>query len=171
MRSLDRDCWLVLALISFCSSKKDRSAPNSVERQVLCQPTRPPSSVHYPSGVPPSVRLSVFRWASRPPSGSPSSARRSAICRPLRLLLGIPSSVDFSFQRSVVRRAFRPLVEIFALRQALRLPSGVPTSVGLPILCWAIRLPSGVLPSIGVSTFCWTFRRPSSSSFRRSVVR
>ena len=53
-------------------------------------------------GVPPSVRISAFRWASCPPLVYPSSVGRSAFCRALRLPLGIPPSIEFSIRISVI---------------------------------------------------------------------
>ena len=154
MRSSDCERRLVPALIYFRSAKKDRSAPNPVERRVLHQSIPPPSSIHYPSGVPPSIRISIFRRASRPPSGSPYSAGRSALRRPLRLQSGIPLSVEFLFRRSVVRWVFRPplsvppSVGLSAFRRASRPPSGYPSSVGRSDLRQGLRFPSDAPPFV-----------------------
>ena len=121
MRASDCERRLVPALISFRSAKKNRSAPNPVERRVLRQSIRPLLSVHY------SVGLSAFRQAFRPLLGSLSSVRLSAFRRAFHPPLGSPPSV----RRPALRRALRSLsgslssVGRSALRRALRLPSSV----------------------------------------------
>ena len=113
MRASDRERRLVADLISFCSAKKNRSAPYSVESWVLCQTILHPSSVH-------------------------SSVERSALHRDLRLLSGVPPSVDLSvfFQAfsSASTVPSSPLsdpssVERWVMRRLLRFPLVAPSCV------------------------------------------
>ena len=139
MRESDRERRLVPALISFCSEKKDMSAPNPVERRVLRQSIRPPSSIYYsvgrsalrqalrlPSGVPPSIGLSIFHQAFRPPSGSLYSVGNFALRRVLNLAICRPLSV-------LPPLRVLPSVGISAFRRASRPPSDSPFYIGLSV--------------------------------------
>ena len=135
----------------FAQRKKNRSAPNPVERRVLRQSICLPSIVHY------SVGCSALRRALRLPSGVPSSIGLSVIRRAFRPPLGSPSSVGHSALRRVLNSEIRrplivpPPVESSALRWALRLPLGSLFSVGLSVFRQAFRPPSGYLSSVRLS--------------------
>ena len=118
----DREHRLVAVLISFCSAKKDRSAPYSVDCWVLRQTIRPPSSVH-------------------------SSIERSALHRALRLLSGVLPSIELYVFRQAFSSAstvpFSPFidpssVEHWAMRRLLCLPLVAPFCVSRPGRkeCW-----------------------------------
>ena len=61
-------------------------------------------------------------------------------------------------------------VERFALRQSLRLPSGIPPSFGLYVLCWVFCPPSGSTPSVGCSAVRRDFYFGNQSSVERLAL-
>ena len=122
------------------------SVDSRVNLFILCQ------AFIIPSGVLPSVGLSVFRRAFHPPLGSPSSVRRSSLHRALCLPSGILPSVEFSIRRSIVCWLFRP-------------PLSVPPSIGISAFRQESRPPLGSLLSVGLSVFRLMFRPLSGSLY------